>query len=174
LVPASDVQALQPRLASQRVTAYLESRGIVGGLFDADLGWLAAGEQAWALFARGQERPTFEYLIVYEHGVAQFVPNAHMGRFGVVCDVCGVALDDTLQEFLHRQHCLSQQWDPKVSCPSCRSQHRLRHLRCKVDTAVTCFYLNFCNVGGTDLAADVVADLEQCVGTKLRVIIERL
>ena len=70
LVPASDTQAQQPRLASQRVTAYLESRGILGGLYDADLGWLAAGEQAWKLFAPGPAKPTFEYLIVYEHGVA--------------------------------------------------------------------------------------------------------
>jgi hypothetical protein len=173
LVPAGQWEALQPRLVSQRVTGYLESRGILGGVYDAELGWLSPGEHARELFSESVDHPGFEYLIVYEHGVAQFVPNAHTGRFGIHCKACGASQDEALHALLLDPDA-NVEAGTRLACEACGASQPLSGLHGKVEMAMTCFYLNFCNVSSTRLAPDILRDLEARVGAGLRLIVERL
>ncbi|MBN1605516.1 MAG: hypothetical protein JW940_02730 [Polyangiaceae bacterium] len=173
LVPASDAEALQPRLVGQQVIAHLRRLGIVAGMYDSRLGWLAAGQRAAELF-RDKNAAGFECLIVYDGPSAEFVPNAHTGTFGAVCKRCGCCLDEALRALLRDEQQRGDARERRVSCEACGTSHRLGELRCRHDCALTCFYLNFCNVGSVELAPKVMSELDALVGAELRVVIEHL
>jgi hypothetical protein len=173
LVPAPDAEALRPRLVGQQVIDHLRATGIVAGMYDSRLGWLGAGRRAPELF-RGRSASGFEYLIVYEGASAEFVPNAHIGAFGAVCKCCDASLDEALRTLLRDEQHRGDARERRVSCEACGTSHCLRELRCRHDCALTCFYLNFCNVGSVELAPKVLGELESLVGAELRVVLERL
>jgi hypothetical protein len=173
LVPALDAEALQPRLVGQRVIAHLRGLGIVAGLYDSRLGWLAAGRRASELF-QDNGAVGFEYLIIYEGPGAQFVPNAHIGAFGAVCSSCDSSLDDALRTLLRDEQLAGDARARSVSCEACGTSHGLGTLNCSHDCALTCFYLNFCNVGSVELDPKVMGELEALVGADLRIVLEQL
>jgi hypothetical protein len=173
LVPALDTEALQPRLVGRQVIGHLRGVGIVAGMYDSRLGWLAAGRHACELF-RDKNAAGFEYLIVYEGRSAEFVPNAHIGAFGAQCRQCGSSLDEALRAVLRDEQHHGDARGRSVSCEVCGTSHALGGLKCRHDSALTCFYLNFCNVGSVELAPKVVRELESLVGADLRVVLEQL
>jgi hypothetical protein len=173
LVPAPEAEALHPRLVGQRVVAHLRRLGIIAGMYDSRLGWLGAGRRAAELF-RDRNAVGFEYLIVYEGSSAQFVPNAHTGAFGAVCQHCGSSLDEALRALLRDEQHRGDARERRVRCDVCGTEQALGDLRCQHDSALTCFYLNFCNVSSIELAPKVMSELESLVGAELRVVLEQL
>ena len=166
------------REVSEKVLAFLRERRIVGGCYDEELGWHAAGEHSAQLFSEGTaDNPAFEYLIVYDREAAHFIPDNHTGRFGASCSACNAFLDEVIYEFLNEQGEGEDALDVRdtaIKCPICQHPNQLIRLRSEIPTAVTTFYLNFCDVDSFEIADDVQVQIERILGSKLRVIPERL
>jgi hypothetical protein len=162
------------------INEYLENKGITEGLYDQDLGWLAAGNNSGVIFPNiniSQDDAAFEYAIIYNRDAAHFVPDAHSGGFGAKCTACNTELDDILYEFLDEQGEGDNAIDvssKSLLCPECNLPNPLVSLDTAIETCVSKFYLCFCVVDEIKVNPKIIKELEALVGSKLKIIPERL
>lgn len=88
---------------------------------------------------------------------------------GVHCPACGADLGDWWSAAMDRAH-LSRFADLAVTTPCCRSATSLNELRHEWPGGFARFVLEATNPDVTDLPAAALAELEQLVGSSLRVI----
>lgn len=175
-LPRTDEHAPVTSFVHQAVQ-WLREREIVGGTFDDELGWLAPGAHSGRLFDReSNDYPSFEYLILRDESTYEFVPNAHMGRFGASCPSCGSSLDDVVHEYLERQGSglIRDVRREPFRCQGCSLLIPPGALQCDIETGVTKTYLNFCHVESDALSPKLVAELEGFLGSSIRQVQERL
>lgn len=177
LVPRDEPRSTK-RGSRQRVLDYLEEKQIINGYYNKELAWFAAGKQSTSLFtAQEFSGPAFLYAIIYDQDAAHFVPDAHTAGFGAICRFCMADLDENLYAMLEDQGEAENAKDMKeaaVTCSTCGQPNPLRSLKAMIETAVTNFYMNFCNVNSIEFAKEIKQDLEEIVGVPLRVILERM
>lgn len=177
LVPVDEPSAGR-RGIGDRILNYLEQQGVLEGFYDEELGWYAAGPKSADLFTDVSAKgPAFEYAILYDRQEAHFVPDSQTAGFGARCSGCQADLDEEVYELLEEQGEGEEVIDVagrKLNCPKCRLPNPLVTLKAEIDTAVTRFYVNFCAVDSFNLNPEILDELQKIVGTKFRLVGERL
>jgi hypothetical protein len=114
---------------------------------------------------------------VYDSEAYHFIPSGTTGGYGATCSVCGFRLDKTLFRLRDKWPQSHEKKDMSgivVGCRSCGVKTPLRDLRFGIDTAMTRFFVMLANAEPPEWDPEFVPNIEQGLGCRMRIVLERL